>query len=34
LWILDVLAPGWSVKPTPFGKQIRCRLPYPGRNCA
>lgn len=27
LWILDSLAPGWSVHPTPFGKQIRCRLP-------
>ncbi|MFF8813506.1 ATP-binding protein [Streptomyces pactum] len=27
LWILDALAPGWSVRPTPFGKQIRCRLP-------
>ncbi|MGW3661008.1 ATP-binding protein [Streptomyces sp. NPDC005151] len=34
LWILDVLAPGWSVEPTPLGKQIRCRLPHPRRNCA
>ncbi|MFD4144092.1 ATP-binding protein [Streptomyces sp. NPDC058572] len=34
LWILDALAPGWSVEPTPFGKQVRCRLPYEGRNCA
>jgi anti-sigma regulatory factor (Ser/Thr protein kinase) len=34
LWILDVLAPGWSVKPTPFGKQIRCHLPCQGRSCA
>lgn len=34
LWILDVLAPGWTVHPTPVGKQIRCRLPYQGRNCA
>ncbi|MYV98205.1 ATP-binding protein [Streptomyces sp. SID3343] len=24
--ILDALAPGWNVVPTPIGKQIRCRL--------
>ncbi|WP_198539068.1 ATP-binding protein, partial [Streptomyces graminilatus] len=34
LWILDVLAPGWTVEPSPIGKQIRCQLPYEGRNCA
>ncbi len=34
LWILDVLAPGWTIQRTPVGKQIRCRLPYQGRNCA
>ncbi|MDF9813206.1 ATP-binding protein [Streptomyces sp. SPB162] len=34
LWILDLLAPGWTVRPTPVGKQIRCHLPYEGRNCA
>ncbi|MFJ6623101.1 ATP-binding protein [Kitasatospora sp. NPDC091335] len=27
LWILDVLAPGWTVRPTPVGKQITCTLP-------
>ncbi|MFF7636390.1 ATP-binding protein [Kitasatospora sp. NPDC008050] len=27
LWILDVLAPGWTVDPTPVGKQITCVLP-------
>lgn len=27
LWILDVLAPGWTVDPTPIGKQITCTLP-------
>lgn len=34
LWILDVLAPGWTVEPSPVGKKIRCHLPYEGRNCA
>ncbi|MFF7234266.1 ATP-binding protein [Streptomyces sioyaensis] len=29
LWILDALAPGWSVQPTPVGKQITCTLPCP-----
>ncbi|WP_435239174.1 ATP-binding protein [Streptomyces sp. YPW6] len=29
LWILDALAPGWTVKPTPVGKQITCTLPAP-----
>ncbi|MFE7115282.1 ATP-binding protein [Streptomyces sp. NPDC057654] len=33
LWILDALAPGWTVEPTPFGKQVRCCLPYEGRSC-
>jgi anti-sigma regulatory factor (Ser/Thr protein kinase) len=27
LWILDVLAPGWTVQPSPVGKQITCTLP-------
>ncbi|MFI9269408.1 ATP-binding protein [Kitasatospora sp. NPDC052896] len=27
LWILDALAPGWTVKPTLVGKQITCTLP-------
>lgn len=27
LWILDVLAPGWTVQPTAVGKQITCTLP-------
>ncbi|MFF7191313.1 ATP-binding protein [Streptomyces sp. NPDC008222] len=27
LWILDALAPGWTVEPTPVGKQITCALP-------
>ncbi|MEV8394384.1 MULTISPECIES: ATP-binding protein [unclassified Streptomyces] len=27
LRIVDVLAPGWDVMPTPVGKQIRCLLP-------
>jgi anti-sigma regulatory factor (Ser/Thr protein kinase) len=27
LWILDALAPGWQVDPTPVGKQITCTLP-------
>jgi anti-sigma regulatory factor (Ser/Thr protein kinase) len=34
LWILDSLAPGWTVELTPVGKRIRCHLPYEGRNCA
>lgn len=34
LWILDVLAPGWTVEPSPVGKQIRCRVPYSGSTCA
>ncbi|MEJ8650693.1 ATP-binding protein [Streptomyces sp. MS1.AVA.3] len=29
LWILDALAPGWSVQPYPVGKQITCTLPCP-----
>lgn len=33
LWIVDLLAPGWTVEPTPVGKQIRCRVPFAGRNC-
>ncbi|MFC8717036.1 ATP-binding protein [Kitasatospora sp. NPDC057198] len=28
LWILDALAPGWSVAPTPVGKRITCTLPH------
>ncbi|WP_411146350.1 ATP-binding protein [Streptomyces sp. x-80] len=27
LWILDALAPGWTVEPSPVGKQITCTLP-------
>ncbi|MFD7642090.1 ATP-binding protein [Kitasatospora sp. NPDC059795] len=27
LWILDALAPGWTVTPTPLGKHITCTLP-------
>lgn len=27
LWILDAIAPGWSVEPSPIGKQISCTLP-------
>jgi anti-sigma regulatory factor (Ser/Thr protein kinase) len=27
LWILDALAPGWTVEPTAVGKQITCVLP-------
>ncbi|MEU6442491.1 ATP-binding protein [Streptomyces sp. NPDC047046] len=30
LWILDALAPGWTVEPTSFGKQICCRLSKDG----
>ncbi|MCC9307342.1 ATP-binding protein [Kitasatospora sp. RB6PN24] len=29
LWILDAIAPGWSVEPSPIGKQISCILPRP-----
>ncbi|MBK3533622.1 ATP-binding protein [Streptomyces sp. MBT56] len=29
LWILDALAPGWSVQPTPVGKQVTCTLVCP-----
>jgi anti-sigma regulatory factor (Ser/Thr protein kinase) len=25
--LLDALAPGWTVKPSPIGKQIRCTIP-------
>ncbi|MFG3253108.1 ATP-binding protein [Streptomyces sp. NPDC048172] len=28
LWILDSLAPGWTVRLTSLGKRIACRLPY------
>ncbi|MGW4384448.1 ATP-binding protein [Kitasatospora sp. NPDC004531] len=28
LWILDALAPGWTVTPTALGKQITCTLPH------
>ncbi|MDJ0347180.1 ATP-binding protein [Streptomyces sp. H10-C2] len=34
LWMLDVLAPGWTVERTDLGKQVRCRVPLTGRNCA
>ncbi|MFJ1823401.1 ATP-binding protein [Streptomyces sp. NPDC088178] len=27
LWILDAIAPGWTVESTPLGKQITCILP-------
>jgi anti-sigma regulatory factor (Ser/Thr protein kinase) len=27
LWILDALAPDWTITPTPFGKWVSCRLP-------
>lgn len=27
LWILDAIAPGWTVETTPLGKQITCTLP-------
>ncbi|MGW7673081.1 ATP-binding protein [Streptomyces sp. NPDC054775] len=27
LWILDAIAPGWSVQTTPLGKQITCTVP-------
>lgn len=29
LWILDALAPGWSVEPSPFGKRIRASTTRP-----
>lgn len=29
LRILDALAPGWTVEPTPHGKAIMCRVPRP-----
>ncbi|MET9779393.1 ATP-binding protein [Streptomyces sp. NPDC006367] len=29
LGLVDILAPGWTVRPTPVGKQVVCRLPYP-----
>ena len=34
LWIVDMLAPGWTVEPTPVGKQITCALPLPERAAA
>ncbi|MGK4586175.1 ATP-binding protein [Kitasatospora sp. HPMI-4] len=30
LVLLDILAPGWTVKPSPIGKLIRCRIPAAG----
>ncbi|MBK3625729.1 ATP-binding protein [Streptomyces sp. MBT49] len=27
LWILDAIAPGWTVETTPVGKQVSCTLP-------
>ena len=27
LWILDAIAPGWTVETTPLGKQITCTVP-------
>jgi anti-sigma regulatory factor (Ser/Thr protein kinase) len=27
LWILDAIAPGWTVQATPLGKQVACTLP-------
>lgn len=26
--LLDLLAPGWGVAPTPVGKQVCCRVPF------
>ncbi|MFE3501922.1 ATP-binding protein [Kitasatospora sp. NPDC059146] len=26
LTLIDILAPGWTVEPSPIGKQIRCRV--------
>jgi anti-sigma regulatory factor (Ser/Thr protein kinase) len=34
LWILDALAPGWTVEATPVGKQVCCRVRVTGRDCA
>lgn len=34
LWILDVLAPGWTVEPTELGKRVRCRVLLAGRKGA
>ncbi|MFF4384459.1 ATP-binding protein [Kitasatospora sp. NPDC001547] len=30
LVLLDVLAPGWTVRPSAIGKRIRCRIPAAG----
>ncbi|ARF83224.1 ATP-binding protein [Kitasatospora aureofaciens] len=30
LLLLDILAPGWTVTPSPIGKAIRCRIPAAG----
>ncbi|GAA1234071.1 hypothetical protein GCM10009665_25420 [Kitasatospora nipponensis] len=30
LVLLDILAPGWTVTPSPIGKRIRCRIPAAG----
>ncbi|MFC8454750.1 ATP-binding protein [Kitasatospora sp. NPDC057223] len=30
LLLLDVLAPGWTVQPSPVGKRIHCRIPTAG----
>lgn len=30
LHLIDILAPDWQVVRTPVGKQVRCRLPFPG----
>ncbi|MEU3495380.1 ATP-binding protein [Kitasatospora cineracea] len=30
LVLLDVLAPGWTVRSSPIGKQVRCRIPAAG----
>ncbi|MET8624719.1 ATP-binding protein [Kitasatospora sp. NPDC004669] len=30
LTLIDILAPGWTVKPSPIGKAIRCRIPAAG----
>ncbi|MCX2967450.1 ATP-binding protein [Streptomyces sp. TRM70308] len=31
LGLLDVLAPGWHVRNSAIGKQVRCRVPVPAR---
>lgn len=31
LGLVDLLAPGWHVVRSPVGKQVRCRVPIPGR---